>query len=419
MSKLLFFGFIAIIFVALDLYLFQAVRVLTDESSPRTRLIVHSVYWALAGLSFFLFLFYNLFPEIRDKSQLFRQLALFYIFAHFISTLIGSLFVAVDDIIRLTQWVYYKFVPNGGAPLSKTGEGITRSEFLAKTAVTAAVIPSVTMGFGILSGAHDYRIHRVKVPIADLPKQFEGIRIGQLSDIHSGSFFDKKAVIGGVEMLQNEKPDMVFFTGDLVNNVAEEVKDYVPIFGKIKAPLGVYSTLGNHDYGDYVAWESEAAKQANLRDLKAAHKEMGWDLLMNENRIIKEGGEQLAILGVENWGNRGRFPKYGRLGEAHAGTEEAATKVLLSHDPSHWDGQVRPEYQDIDLMLAGHTHGFQFGVEWGPIKWSPAQYMYPQWAGLYTEGKQNLYVNRGFGYLGYPGRIGILPEVTVLELVKA
>ena len=215
----------------------------------------------------------------------------------------------------------------------------------------------------------------------------------------------------------NEKPDLVFFTGDLVNNLAEEVKEYVPVFEKVKAPLGVYSTLGNHDYGDYVSWPSQQAKMQNLDQLKEAHRLMGWNLLMNENKQIELGGDSLAILGIENWG-KGGFVKHGRLGKAYQGTEDAAVKLLLSHDPSHWDAQVRPSYKDIDLMVAGHTHGFQFGIELGNFRWSPAQYMYKQWAGLYQEAKQYLYVNRGFGFLGFPGRIGILPELAIIELKR-
>jgi predicted MPP superfamily phosphohydrolase len=274
------------------------------------------------------------------------------------------------------------------------------------------------MTYGIISGAHDYRVRRQVVKLPNLPKAFDGIRIAQLSDIHSGSFFNKRAVRGGVEMVLAEKPDLIFFTGDLVNNEAAEVKDYIDVFNKLRAPLGVYSVTGNHDYGDYHRWPSVAAKRKNFSDLIEAHRLLGFNLLMNQNDTIELAGDKLAILGIENWGGRG-FAKYGKLDIAHKGSSEAAVKVLLSHDPSHWDAQVRPQYPDIDLMLAGHTHGFQFGVELGNFKWSPSQYAYKQWAGLYQEGSQHLYVNRGFGYIGYPGRIGMPPEITILELKQA
>lgn len=218
-------------------------------------------------------------------------------------------------------------------------------------------------------------------------------------------------------MLLREKPDMIFFTGDLVNNQASEVKEYLPIFEKVRAPLGVFSVTGNHDYGDYHRWETQEAKSRNFSDLVQAHKALGYDILMNENRIIEQGGEKLAIIGNENWGVR--FSKYGKLEQAYQGSEEAAVKLLLSHDPTHWDAQVRPNFPDIDVTFAGHTHGFQFGVEIGDFKWSPVQYVYKQWADLHREGDQYLYVNRGFGYIGYPGRVGIPPELTIFELKKA
>ena len=219
-------------------------------------------------------------------------------------------------------------------------------------------------------------------------------------------------------MLMREKADVVFFTGDLVNNEASEVKEYIDIFSKIRAPLGVFSVTGNHDYGDYKSWSSAEIKQRNFQDLVAAHRHMGYDILMNEHRFLEQGGEKIAIVGNENWGGGG-FAKYGKLEKAYQGTREAAVKLLLSHDPSHWDHQVRKIYPDIDMMFAGHTHGFQFGVEIGNFKWSPSQYAYKQWAGLYKEGSQYLYVNRGFGYIGYPGRIGIPPELTIVELKRA
>jgi predicted MPP superfamily phosphohydrolase len=294
---------------------------------------------------------------------------------------------------------------------------ISRSDFLVKTAMVAGALPLTAMTYGILSGAHDYRIRRHKIFLPNLPAAFDGIKIGQLSDIHSGSFFNRTAVKGGVDMLLKEKPDLIFFTGDLVNNQASEIKNYIDVFGKVSAPLGVFSTLGNHDYGDYVSWNSTREKIQNLENLKEAHKLMGWNLLLNENRMISQGGETMAIMGVENWG-AGRFAKYGDLAKAYQGSREAPVKLLLSHDPSHWDAQVRPEFSDIDLTFSGHTHGFQFGVEIGNIKWSPSKYIYKQWAGLYQTAHQYLYVNRGFGYLGFPGRVGMPPEITILELKR-
>jgi predicted MPP superfamily phosphohydrolase len=242
------------------------------------------------------------------------------------------------------------------------------------------------------------------------------LKIVHISDVHSGSFTDKKAVLKGVQKILDQKPDLIFFTGDLVNNTADEMETYIDVFNKLRAPMGVYSVLGNHDYGDYISWDNEESKAANLERLKQIHHELGWRLLMNEHVVIEKNGEKIALLGVENWSAKARFPKYGNMKKAHAGAEEYPFKILLSHDPSHWDAEVLKKYSDIDLMLSGHTHGMQFGVELPGFKWSPVQYVYRQWAGLYEQGAQKLYINRGYGFIGYPGRVGILPEITVLEL---
>jgi uncharacterized protein len=220
----------------------------------------------------------------------------------------------------------------------------------------------------------------------------------------------------GIEKLMQLKPDLILFTGDLVNNTADEMNDYIHSFSKLNAPLGVYSVLGNHDYGDYVSWPTKEAKLKNLEDLKQVHAKLGWRLLMNEHVVLEKGEERIAVIGIENWSAKKRFPKYGDLSKAYAGSEEIPFKILMSHDPSHWEAEVLPKYPDIQLMLAGHTHGMQFGVEIPGMKWSPVQYVYRQWAGLYHGNEQKLYVNRGFGFIGYPGRVGILPEITLFEL---
>jgi hypothetical protein len=228
---------------------------------------------------------------------------------------------------------------------------------------------------------------------------------------------DKEAVENGVKKILKEKPDIILFTGDLVNDRASEMTDYMDVFNRLHAPMGVFSTLGNHDYGDYVVWESQEAKRSNLERLKEVHKELGWRLLMNEHVVLEKGNERIALLGIENWSGKGNFGRYGKMDQAYPGTEQYPFKILMSHDPSHWDAEVRTKYADIDLTLSGHTHGMQFGLEFPGFKWSPVQYMYKQWAGLYEAGKQKLYVNRGYGFIGYPGRVGILPEITVIELV--
>ena len=403
------------VLVLIDFYVFQGAKVLIRKWPYAWRKAMYIGYWSATAYIIMSFLFYKILGPQGISPHLQRwSTVLFFII--YVSKLPALFFLIVDDIIRFVRWVIVKLSQPKG---NYVGEKISRSKFLVQASVVAAAIPATSLGFGILSSAYDYRVRRKKIPIVGLPDAFHGMKIGQLSDIHSGSFFNKTAVEGGVDLLMNEKPDLFVFTGDLVNNETSEVKDYKSVFAKAKAPLGSFSTLGNHDYGDYRSWASEKQKQKNLDDLVQVHKEMGWDLLRNENRVIEVGGEKLSLIGVENWG-KGRFAKYGDLEKAYDGTEDIATKILLSHDPSHWDAQVRQGvYRDIDLMLAGHTHGFQFGVEIGNFRWSPSQYMYKQWADLYTEGNQHLYVNRGFGFIGYPGRVGILPEVTILELEKA
>lgn len=270
-----------------------------------------------------------------------------------------------------------------------------------------------------ISGVHNFKLREFDIELPALPPSFEGIRIVQISDLHVGSFFDKNSVKKGVSAVLEQQPDMIFFTGDLVNKVAKEAEDHFPALSLLRAPLGVYSILGNHDYGDYVDWPSQTSKRRNLLEMVELHASLGWTLLLNEHRRIQHDDGSIAIIGVENWGT-GRFSKYGRLDEAVKGAEDAEVKLLLSHDPTHWEVKVRPEHPDIDVTFAGHTHGFQFGVEMGDMKWSPFfRTPYKHWAGLYKENGQYLYVNRGFGYMmNMPLRIGIRPEITVIRLVR-
>ncbi|MBX2898481.1 MAG: metallophosphoesterase [Cyclobacteriaceae bacterium] len=413
MNRLMMLVLVFAVLLLVDVYFFQAVLAISKNWSPTWRQVVRVGFWVPTAVSFAALLWRQLADPYAINANV-RNWIITGVFATYFSKLIGIIFLLIDDIQRLVRWVAALFQKKAALP----GTPITRSQFLTQAAVVASAVPFGAMVYGIVSGAHDYRVRKVTVKLPNLPHAFDGIRLAQLSDIHSGSFFNKTAVKGGVEMVLKEKPDLIFFTGDLVNNESAEVKEYISVFDKLRAPLGVFSVTGNHDYGDYKSWSSQAAKQQNFKDLMEAHRLLGFDLLMNEHRFITQGGSKLAIIGIENWG-AGRFSKYGNLEQAYAGTNEAAVKLLLSHDPSHWDAQVRPTYKDIDVAFAGHTHGFQFGVEVGNFKWSPSQYAYKQWAGLYTEGKQHLYVNRGFGYLGYPGRVSMPPEITIMELKRA
>lgn len=383
---------------------------MVDGLTPIWKRIAWFTYWLVSLLSLGGVLLYQ---QIDPKQ--FANLRLYittFFFVLFMGKLFVSVFLMLEDIRRGIAWMANLL------PFKETYFSTSRSDFMQKSAVIAGSIPIVTMSFGVISGAHDYRIRRRVVFSPNLPKAFDGVRLAQISDIHTGSFFNKTAVAGGIDMLNAEKPDIAFFTGDLVNNKSEEAIEYLDIFKRINAPLGVYSVMGNHDYGDYSSWPSPQAKQKDIKNLHEMHAYMGYDLLLNENRKVKVDGEEVAILGCENWG-AGRFSKYGDMSKTVEDTLDVPYKLLLSHDPSHWDAQIRQEYKDIDLMLAGHTHGFQFGIEIGDFRWSPAKYRYKQWADLYMEGNQSLYVNRGYGYIGYPGRIGIFPEITILELKRS
>ena len=418
MNRISFLLIIAGVLLSLDVYVFQAVKTIFVNSNIGTRRIVYGIYWSYTIFSLGVLFFFAL-GGIEKLGSISRNFLISAVFINLIFKILMFIFLLLEDIFRLGKLAFDKVNVSNITSEGKDVSLINRSEFLSKTALVVASAPVIAFSYGIISGAHDYRVRRIRLPLANLPKSFHGIKIAQISDIHSGSFYNKTAVKGGIEMLLGEKPDIVFFTGDLVNNSADETAEYTSVFEKVKAPMGVYSTLGNHDYGDYISWASPEAKRKNLEDLKQVHKQMGWRLMMNEHIMLEQGGEKIALIGIENFGAKGHFPKYGKLEQAYKGTEDAPVKLLLSHDPSHWDYQVRTQYPDIDVMFAGHTHGMQFGIETKFLKWSPVQYMYKQWAGLYTEDKQHLYVNRGYGYLGYPGRIGILPEITILELVTA
>jgi hypothetical protein len=417
MNKLIIIPLFALVFLLIDWYVFQGVKALVHNSSELIQKSVKISFWSITALSLFAFFLYH-FSNVDLLGKSVRMFILVGIFMNYLAKIFFAVFLLIDDISRGIQFLVQKFSNPSSALVSDKENHIPRSQFILKTAVVVGAAPLVAMSWGILSGAHDYRVRRIKLPLPNLPKAFEGLKIVQVSDIHAGSFWNKTAVQGGVEMLLKEKPDVVFFTGDLVNNQAVEMKEWISTFSKVKAPLGVFSVFGNHDYGDYVSWGSPQEKRQNLIDLGNIQKAMGWNLLVNQNHILEVDGEKIAIIGVENWGAKARFPKYGKLNEAIKGTEDIATKLLLSHDPSHWQAEVLPLFPDIDAMFSGHTHGMQMGIDIPGFKWSPVQYVYDEWAGLYQQDNRYLYVNRGFGYLGYPGRIGMPPEITTIELTR-
>lgn len=343
-----------------------------------------------------------------------RMLGQILFFLIFLPKLLASVFLILDDVIRLIRLLIGSLwdVDVSGNP---EGKGISRLRFLQLSALGSFGVLLSSLTYGVIKGGYNYTVRKQKLKIPNLPKEFEGMKIAQVSDLHVGSFMSLEPMKEAVQLINEQDVDMLFFTGDLVNDRAEEALDFINVFKGIKHK--VYSVMGNHDYPEYVYDSNDIkARQHNFDLMMDIQKKMDFELLMNENRVIERGGKKLAIIGIENWG--GSFSKYGDLKKAYSGVEDADVKLLLSHDPSHWDLQVREEYKDIDVMFAGHTHGMQFGIEAFGIKFSPVQWKYKQWAGLYKEGNQQLYVNRGLGFVGYPGRVGISPEITVFELVS-
>ena len=318
-----------------------------------------------------------------------------------------------EDIMRFFTGLFYKISEN------ETNFYLpSRRKFISTIALGIAAIPFTSLLYGMIKGRYNFKVLQYELAFDDLPEAFDGFTITQISDIHSGSFDNKSKISYAVDLINEQQSDVILFTGDLVNNVAEEMNDWKGLFSTLKAKEGVYSILGNHDYGDYVKWERKEDKINNLNKLKNIQSEMGWDLLLNENRFIKRDGQKIAIIGVENWGENG-FKQAGDLDVACENIDYKDFKILLSHDPSHWKSIVKHDDRHFHLTLSGHTHGMQFGIEIpGWIKWSPIKYRYENWAGIYEEQGRFINVNRGFGYLGYPGRVGIWPEISVIKLKK-
>lgn len=408
---------IVIIMLLLDYYVFQAIKTITQPAADKTKLIVYILYWTVSIAAV---LFVCFFPWFNNSAVLKPIKTYFFaiVVGLFFAKLFIFIFLFIDDLRRFSLWIMAKFFANTEAKEFEKGNAISRSAFLSWVGVGMGSGLFGTLIYGF-SNKYNYQLKRITLNFSNLPKGFDGLKLIQLSDIHAGSFQNKEAVSKGIDKILAEQADVILFTGDLVNDRADEMQDFMDIFSRLVAPLGVYSILGNHDYGDYVRWPSLIIKAANLNQLKKVHADLGWRLLLNEHVSIKRNNDEIALLGIENWGAKANFPKYGKMEAASKGTEKYPFKVLMSHDPSHWDAQVRSQYPDVDLMLSGHTHGMQFGIENPYFKWSPVQWVYKQWAGLYEKGAQKLYVNRGFGFIGYPGRVGVLPEITVITLKKS
>jgi len=396
-------------FLIFQWYSYQAIKTFTSNR------------WLL--FAYFLFvimvvgnlLFYTVVLERSTSNEPRLMYAIGFFISLFVFQILVTILLLGEDIFRIPQGIYAYF--------SKMPDQVQflpqRRKLISQIAIGLAAIPFASLLYGMFRGKYNFKVLSYKLEYDDLPEAFEGFKIAQISDIHSGSFDSPKKVQYGVDLVNAQDADVVFFTGDLVNNRAEEILPWIQTFKKINAKHGVYSILGNHDYGDYSPWLSPEAKKKNMEDLKKAKKKMGWDLLLNESRFIEKQGQRIAILGVENWGSGG-FKKAGDLNKALSNVAAEDFKILMSHDPSHWEAEVIPHPFNIHLTLSGHTHGMQFGIEIpGWVKWSPIKWRYKQWAGIYEKLNQRLNVNRGFGYLAYPGRVGIWPEVTVITLNRA
>lgn len=408
--------FIAILLL-MDWYIFQSIKYLLLDVSPRTQSFVIGLYWGIAVISVMVLLTYNLMHE-DFLSKKVRTYMLALVIGLFIAKFVAVVIFFIDDCRRFVQWAYVAFFDSPVAKQSADySNHISRSSFLSWLGMLTAGSLFGTLVYGF-NNKYNYQVRTERLHFPNLPLSFRGLRILHISDIHSGSFLDKQDVAKGIDVIMQQNADLILFTGDLVNNKASEMDEYKHLFSSIKAPMGVYSVLGNHDYGDYIQWPSDGiSKMENLTRLKNIHSDMGWRLLLNEHVELKKNKDVIALMGIENWSAKSNFPKYGKMDLAYDGTEKYPFKILMSHDPSHWHGQILKYYKDVDLTLSGHTHGMQFGVELPGFKWSPIQYVYKEWAGLYENGASKLYVNRGFGFLGYPGRVGVLPEITVLELI--
>lgn len=397
---------ISLLIILLETYAFQAIKTVTKNKFIRYG-------WLLFGVLAYINFFYVIFTSDRSSGQT-KQFQ--WAFGFLLLALVPKLFILIfmlgEDLVRWIQKAISYFSSND------TKELAGRRSFIAKLALGIAAIPFASLLYGIFKGKYNYKVLKYQLKFSDLPDAFDGFTITQITDIHSGSFTNKEEIQYGVDLINEQKSDVILFTGDIVNNFATEMDNWIDTFKQLEAPSGKYSILGNHDYGDYSKWKSDEDKEANFNAIKGIHPKIGFELLLNENRYLEKDGEKIALVGVENWGKG--FNQAGDLQKASKGINKDDFKVLMSHDPSHWEYKVKKDDFNYQLTLSGHTHGLQFGIEIpGFIKWSPAKYVYKQWAGLYEEFGRYINVNRGFGYHAFPGRVGIWPEITVIELKKA
>lgn len=391
-----------------EVYAYQAIKTGFENKW------VHRIYIIISIIAL-LFLVYSFSRFDRSSGQNQQTLiTLGLMLLIYVPKLMLSLFLAIEDLFRLGIGAYQYFADTN----SNSQFLPERRRFISQVSLAIAAIPFSSFLYGMVKGRYNYKVLKSTVYFNDLPDAFDGFKVLQLSDIHSGSFDNPDKIKYGIDLINEQDFDLLVFTGDMVNTLASEMDNWVDVFREIKTPeFGKFSVLGNHDYGDYAHWDTEEDRANNFEGIKAIHPKIGFELLLNENKRLERGNDSIHLVGVENWGKR--FKKAGDLKKASTGLSPEDFKILLSHDPSHWDYEVRESPMNYHLTLSGHTHGMQFGIEIpGFLKWSPVQYVYRFWAGLYENSGRFLYVNRGFGYHAYPGRVGIWPEITLIELKK-
>lgn len=414
------FIFVFTFIILVDIYSFKGIRlIVSDFESTILKTSIYILYWIIPLFIISILLYFRTLQPFERDPKIFRNFFLvagiFMLF--YIPKLLFIAFHLIEDVVYLSKWIISKLTDSAASEIAIESSGISRAKFITQLGLVLAAIPFTSILYGMAKGRFNFRITNENLSFPNLPEAFNGFKVVHISDIHIGSFLGhENQVKKAIELVNEQNPDIILFTGDLVNNFAEELSGWIPILSDLRAKYGKFSILGNHDYGDYFEWPNKAEKEQNLTNLKQAHKELGFKLLLNESMQIELNNSKIGLIGVENWGLP-PFPQYGNLKVAMNGSSELPFNILMSHDPSHWDAEVIDK-TNIDLTLSGHTHGMQFGIEIGNVKWSPVKYKYPRWGGLYKENNQYLYVNRGFGYIGFPGRVGMPPEITVIELQK-
>lgn len=398
------------ILLMIEDYAYQAVR-----AAVKVKWV--AVAYEIVSLLTFLYIAWQISHFDRSEGQTRTSLfTLGLLLLWFVPKIVLAIILLGEDLVSFIVTAFNGFTKPKGTELSEYVPG--RRKFVAQVGLGLAAIPFLSLIYGMVKGRYDYHVIRQQVFFDDLPETFDGFTITQISDVHSGSFDNPEKIEYAIDLINHQRTDMILFTGDIVNTHAKEMHPWIDTFNKMQTPeFGKYAVLGNHDYGEYVNWNSLEEKEANFEGIKDVYRQIGFGLLLNENRIIEKGSDRIAVVGVENWGYK--FKKAGDIAKASQGLGKDDFKILMSHDPSHWEMEVKNHPMNYHLTLSGHTHGFQFGIEIpGVVKWSPAQYFYKQWAGLYEHLGRYVYVNRGFGYHAYPGRVGIRPEITVIELKK-